>query len=124
MSISNYLAQIWGITITATSLALLIKPKLLERLFKDAENKAVMFFWGIVTLAVGIAMVLMHNLWVPDWRIIITILGWLTLIKGLDLLLLPKRMKKRWSITGNRQWVVIFTFLLISGLVLTYLGFT
>ncbi len=123
MNLSNYLAEIWGITIAVVSLALLIKPKLLERLFAKAENKATMSFWGITTLIIGIAMVLVHNLWVLDWRVVITIMGWLTLIKGLDLLLLPKRMKKRWSKMGNWQWRVIFVFLFLSGLVLAYLGF-
>ncbi len=68
-------------------------------------------------------MVLVHNLWVLDWRIAITILGWLTLFKGLDLLFLPERMQKRWPKMKNWLWLLIFTFLLLNGLVLTYLGF-
>ncbi len=124
MNISNYLAQLWGITIVVVSFVLLIKPILLKRLFADVENGAILFFLGIVTFATGLAMVLVHNLWVPDWRVSITILGWLTLLKGLDLLFLPERMKKRWPIMKNWQWLLIFTILLLSGLVLTYLGFT
>ncbi len=124
MNISNYLSQLWGIIIAVVSLILLIKPKLLERLFAGAKNKRTMFLWGIITLAVGVVMVLVHNIWVLDWRVVITILGWLTLIKGLDLLLLPKRMRKRWSKMENWQWKVIFMFLFLGGLVLTYWGFT
>lgn len=124
MNLSNLLAQLWGITIAVVSFALLIKPKWLEKLLAKAEKKATMSFWGIITLVIGIAMVLTHNVWTLDWRVVITIIGWLTLIKGLDLLLLPKRMRKRWSGMGNRQWRVIFVSLLLSGLVLTYLGFT
>ncbi len=124
MNVSKYLAELWGITITVVSLALLIKPKLLERLFAKAENKATMYFWGIITLVIGIAMVFTHNVWTLDWRVIITIIGWFTLIKGLDLLLLPKRMRKRWSKMGDWQWRAIFIFLLLIGLVLSYLGFT
>ncbi len=120
---SNYLAQLWGITIVAVSLAILAKPKLLEGLFTEAENKVTMFFWGVVTVAVGTAMVFTHNVWTPDWRVVITILGWLTLVKGLDILLLPKRMRKRWARVRNQQWRVIFTLLLLGGLVFIYLGF-
>jgi hypothetical protein len=82
MNLSNYLAELWGITFVAVSLALLIKPKLLERLFAEVENEATMFFWGTVSLVIGIAVVLAHNVWVPDWRVVITILGWLSLIRG------------------------------------------
>ncbi len=124
MNLSNYLAQLWGITIVVVSFVLLIKPKLLEKLFAQAENKATMSFWGITTLVIGIAMVLVHNVWVSDWRVTITILGWLTLLKGLDLLFFPKRMKKRWLETKKRLWIWIFGLLFFSGLVLAYLGFT
>ncbi len=124
MNLSKYLAELWGITIAVVSFVLLIKPKRLGRLFAEVENEAIMFFLGIVTFAIGLAMVLVHNLWVPDWRVAITILGWLTLFKGLDLLFLPERLKKRWPKMKNWLWLLIFTFLLLSGLVLTYLGFS
>jgi len=124
MDISNYLAELWGITIAVVSLALLIKPKRLEKLFAEVENEATMFFWGMVSLVIGIAMVLVHNVWVPNWRVAITILGWLTLVKGLDVLFFPEHMRKRWPKMENRQWVLILALLLFIGLVITYLGFT
>ncbi|MDD5110009.1 MAG: hypothetical protein PHI63_02220 [Patescibacteria group bacterium] len=124
MTLSNYLAELWGITIVVVALTLLIKPKLLKKLFAEVENEATMFFWGVVTFIIGVAMVLAHNVWVPDWRVAITILGWLSMFEGLDVLFLPERMKKRWSKMENWQWVTIFMFLLIVGLILTYLGFT
>lgn len=124
MNISNYLAELWGSTIVVVSFILLVKPRRLERLFAAVKNEAVMFFGGIVTLIIGLAMVLVHNVWVLDWRVSITILGWLTLLKGLDLLFLPERMKKRWPKMKNWQWTVIFGSMLLAGLVLTYLGFT
>lgn len=124
MNLSNYLAELWGITIIVVSFALLIKPKRLEKLFAEVENEATMFFWGIVSLVIGLAMVLIHNVWVFDWRVTITILGWLTLIKGLDVLFLPEHMRKRWPKMGDRQWRLILIFLLFAGFVLTYLGFT
>ena len=124
MNLSNYLAELWGITIVLVSLALLVKPKRLERLFAEAENEVTMFFWGIVSLVIGIAMVLVHNVWVLNWRVVITILGWLSLIKGLDVLFLPGYMRKRWSKMDNQQWLPILFFLLFVGLVITYLGFT
>ncbi len=83
-----------------------------------------MSFLGVVTLVIGLAMVLVHNVWVLDWRVAITILGWLTLLKGFDLLFFPERMKNRWPTMKNWLWVVIFGSMLLVGLVLSYLGFT
>lgn len=123
MSLSNYLAQLWGIIIVVVSFILLFNPKRLRRLFAEAHNESLLFFWGIVTFAIGLVMVLIHNLWVLDWPVCITLLGWLTLVKGLDLLFFPGRMKRRWPKMKNWVWVLIFSLLLLCGLVLTYLGF-
>ena len=124
LNLSNYLAELWGITFAVVSAALVIKPSRLRSLFSKVENEATMFFLGIVTLMTGLAMVLAHNVWVPDWRVVITILGWLTLIKGLDLIFLPERMMKRWPKIADRQWQLIFGSLFILGLALACLGFT
>src|SRR6185295_8531750 len=40
---------------------------------------------------VCLAIVLTHNVWAGDWRILITILGWLAVIGGLFRLLAPQR---------------------------------
>lgn len=124
MNASNYLAELWGITIAVVSLALLINPKRLEKFFTEMENEAIMFLGGTATLVIGIAMVLIHNVWVKDWRVIITLLGWLSILKGADILFLPKRMRKRWAKMEKPQWQLIFTLLLVSGMILTYLGFS
>jgi hypothetical protein len=123
MTISNYLGQLWGITIVVVSFTLLINPDRLDKLVREMENEAAMFFGGIITLIIGVAMVLAHNIWVLDWRLSLTLLGWLSILKGLDILFLPKRMKKRWAKTENKHWRLIFLFLLILGLTLIYFGF-
>lgn len=123
MNLSNYLAELWGITIAVVSIAFLIKPKRLEKLFAEVKNESTISFLGVVTFIIGLAMVLIHNLWVLDWRVSITILGWFTLLKGLNLLFLPERAKKRWPKMKNWQWLLIFFFLFLVGLALSYLGF-
>jgi hypothetical protein len=123
MTISNYLGQLWGITIVVVSFSLLLNPDRLEKLVREMENEAAMFFWGITTLIIGVAMVLAHNIWVLDWRLSLTLIGWLSILKGLNILFLPKPMKNRWANTKNKYWRLIFLFLLILGLTLIYFGF-
>lgn len=124
MTLSHYLAALWGITIVTVSITLLIHPSRLDKLLKETANEADMFYGGIVTFVVGLGMVLVHNLWVADWRVSITLLGWLSILKGLDMLFLPKRMKKRWANTENKYWRFIFLFMSFLGLLLTYLAFS
>ena len=41
-------------------------------------------------MSAGLAVVLTHNVWVADWPVLITILGWLTAIAGAFRLLAPQ----------------------------------
>ena len=50
----------------------------------------VMLTYGMISLAVGVAMVLGHNVWSGGaLPVAVTLVGWLILAKGLLLLLLP-----------------------------------
>ena len=123
--LTNYLAEIWGISIVIISLALLTKEKHLKRLFAKIETEEGLFMWGFISLVIGLAMVLSYNVWDKNWQVVITILGWLALVKGLALLFLPELAKKYAKKIENQQWLPIALVILVFvGLVITYLGFT
>ena len=125
MELVNYLAQVWGISIVVISLALLINEKHLKSLMAKIETDESLFLWGFVSLIIGLAMVLSYNVWSQTWQVIITILGWLALLKGICLLFMPQTMKKWAKSVGYQQWLPVYLVVLIFiGLAITYLGFT
>jgi hypothetical protein len=52
-------------------------------------SRALIFVTGALALVAGLAVVNAHNLWVPDWRVIVTILGWLFILRGVMNLVFP-----------------------------------
>ena len=125
MNLSNYLADIWGISLVVIPLAFLIKEKYLKRLFVEVENEAFMLLLGMASFILGLAMVLSHNIWAKNWTVIITIIGWLTLVKSLALLFFPEYMKKWVKKVENKDWLpIVLVVLIFIGLVITYFGFT
>jgi len=124
MILSNYLAEVWGISLVVVSLALLIKEKHIKRLLASIEAEENFFLWGLISLVIGVAMVLAHNIWVKNWQVVITIFGWLSLIKGLSLLFLPELVKK-WSKKIESAPFLPYALLVavLIGLALTYFGF-
>jgi hypothetical protein len=52
-------------------------------------NRALIFLTGVLALLAGVAIVNVHNVWAPDWRVIITVLGWLLVLRGIMLLVFP-----------------------------------
>ena len=125
MNLLNYLAEVWGIFLVLVPLALLVNQNYLKRLFAEVENEATMFFLSIVSLAIGLAMILAYNVWAKNWQVIITILGWLALIKGIAVLFLPELVKKWVKKIENAPFLpYALMIMVLIGLVITYLGFT
>jgi len=123
--LSNFLAELWGISLVLISLSLIIKDKYIKRIFSAIEDDE-MFCWGIASMVMGVAMVLSHNIWVKNWTVVITIFGWASLAKGLAMIFLPDLVKK-WTKKIESSTAVLSLALLAAlfvGLVLTYLGFT
>ncbi len=125
MELVNYLASVWGISIVIVSLAVLFKPNYLKLTFAGVEKEATMFNWGVISLVLGVATVLAYNVWGSSWQVIITIIGWLALLKGIAILFAPEQIKKWAKKIENAPFLPYAVMvLLLIGLILTYLGFT
>jgi len=125
--LTNYLAELWGFSLLIISLALLIHPKSIDRLWQIAEDEMILFLAGAATLVLGIASVLAYNVWGQNWAVIITILGWLMAIKGAVILFLPEKMMKLCAILKSKSssWISIALLIgVILGCLLIYVGFT
>ncbi len=48
------------------------------------------FLNGTIWLLGGLALVRFHNIWASDWRVLVTIAGWLTLLAGLFRMIFPE----------------------------------
>lgn len=90
MDASLLLARLIGPLFLAAGAGLLLNPahyhKMLHRFLTDA---ALYYFSGALALTIGVAILLFHNLWVADWRVAITVIAWLSVLKGLVRLLFP-----------------------------------
>jgi hypothetical protein len=53
------------------------------------SSRALIFVTGVLALLAGVAIVNAHNQWVPDWRVIVTVLGWLLVLRGIMNLVFP-----------------------------------
>ena len=52
-------------------------PEAYLSVLREINNQSATLILGMFALLAGLAIVNTHNLWVSDWRVIITILGWL-----------------------------------------------
>jgi glucose uptake protein GlcU len=74
---------------------LFIVTRQLGKTIEMTDDKAFVISTGYITLLMGLVTVILHNVWVPDWRVVITLLGWFTLIKGIMKVGFPEHIHKQ-----------------------------
>jgi len=130
MDTSILLAKMIGPVFLVVAVGALISPthyfsSMISQFF---DNAALLYLSGTLAFVVGMAIILHHNLWVADWRVAITLIGWLSLIKGATLIVCPKlgaRLSDRFAESGPAVKTATATaiLILILGAWLAFQGF-
>jgi hypothetical protein len=93
MATSVFIARLIGPVMLVVGIAVFLN----QRAFRDmAEeflaSRALLFLSGLLVMPMGLAIVLVHNIWTADWRVLITLFGWVNTIGGAVRLLAPDRV--------------------------------
>jgi hypothetical protein len=91
------------------------------------HNQPLLLILGVFTLLAGLAMVLVHNVWSGGaLPVVVTLIGWSTLIKGLLFLFLSPDAEANFFLGGLHYGQLFYpyvAFSLVLGAYLTYAGF-
>jgi hypothetical protein len=113
MEISMYLARFWGSLFIILGLSSVL-AKFLGRVIEYTEDKSITISTGYITFLLGLITVTLHSVWVTDWRVAVTILGWVTLLKGIEKIALPDRVNKKAQMFKGGQLLWGFVIFLIG----------
>jgi hypothetical protein len=92
MTTSIFLARLIGPFALALGLALVFQGTGFRAFASEfMASPALIFLSGVITLPAGLAIVLTHNVWTPDWRVVITIVGWLAVVTGAIRMIVPQQ---------------------------------
>lgn len=126
MGSSTLLARLMGPYIILIGVSLMLNRKIFRQIMEDfPKNPSLIFVTGLLTFVAGLTTVLFHNIWALDWRMIITVFGWLILIKGIMLVAFPSTLLKTTKIySGNIKLVLIpWGVMILIGIFLTIKGY-
>lgn len=91
MERSLFLARLLGPTFVAIAVGMLVNLGMYQTMIAEALHPGIVFYLsGLLSLFAGLAIVNLHNRWQADWRVIITVLGWLMTIGGIIRIVLPQ----------------------------------
>ena len=126
MATSIFLARLIGPVCLVIGVALLVNGEgFRAMLFEFIDSPALIFLSGILTMVAGLAIVVTHNLWVPDWRVLITVIGWLGTIGGAIRIVVPQQTIElgRTMLTNIYTLPIVMGFYFVIGALLTYFGY-
>ena len=84
------LAAIIGPVYLLFGLSFLLYAKQWQKVFAEfAKNHFLMLYGMFIALVLGLIIINMYNVWAWDLYVIITVTGWLALLKGVFYLLAP-----------------------------------
>ena len=109
-----------GVVLLVFGLSYLINAQFWAESFKSLLNQpALAFPLFLLVLICGLLILLGHNLWVADWRVIVTVVGWAAVIKSIAVLLFPKLL----TVYANWPTQTMKRFVLLGGTLWSVFGF-
>ena len=126
MQRSIYLAKLIGPIMLVAGLGMLLNGAAYRAVVAQfLQSYALIYLSGVAGMLIGLALVHAHNEWRADWRVIITLLGWLSLIGGIFRTLVPQEVAAIGSgLFTNAVTLMIAGFVvLVLGGVLSYFGY-
>lgn len=92
MDITLFLAQIMGVYFLVVGVGALLNPARMKRAIQEARRSYLLpYFDGAIALVVGLLVVLSHNLWDGLLETLVSLIGWVAVIEGVLMMLLPQK---------------------------------
>jgi hypothetical protein len=118
MQTSRYLAKLIGPVFVAIGIGMLVNAPHYRLMGEEfLHSYALIYLSGLLALPVGLAIVLAHNVWKSDWRVVITVLGWLAVIGGVIRIVAPQAV----AVIGSAMFGSLL-LPVIAGIVVLVIG--
>ncbi|MGD0421754.1 MAG: hypothetical protein ABSA68_19605 [Xanthobacteraceae bacterium] len=124
-TLTVFLARLIGLSTILIVIAFLVRGS--ATIDATVADAPVMLVYAIISLAVGVAMILGHNVWSGGaLPVVVTLVGWLILAKGLLLLFLTPEALFRFyqQMQYGEHYYFFLAPAFVIGLYLTWAGFT
>ena len=120
MTSSKQIAALAGPTLVAMLVSEF--PAVQPHLY-DNQIPPVVYLSGVLMFVAGLAIVRVHNFWVRNWTVLVTLTGWFFLVLGLVRMFAASQYNQAAKSTGSAVFMALEGILLVVALVLTYQGY-
>ena len=124
MNTSIFLAKLLGPPLLIVGIGILInRAYYLAMTRQFVGSSPLMYLGAVVGMVAGLAIVLVHNVWAADWRVLITLLGWIHVIRGAATVIFPQKAADFAARVTRRGFLIASAVPLILGSVFVFFGY-
>jgi len=126
MELTLLLTKILGAYMLVAGLSGLFYPDRMQKALAEMSKSYLLpYFDGALALIIGLLVVLHHNVWNSTSEIIVSLFGWVAIVEGLALMLLPHSfMAGVAKMFSSKQTAMGWSIIaLLLGAYLAYVGF-
>ncbi|HSX14050.1 MAG TPA: hypothetical protein VLE96_06510 [Chlamydiales bacterium] len=126
MFLSIIFAQIIGFYFVLVSIGTLIHQQRYRKVTQEFYGThSLVAISENLSLLFGIIILVTHHVWVLNWPIFITIIGWILVIRGLMAVFFPVLFMKYSKFLMDKKGFIFMAWLsLVVGIILLWIGFT
>ena len=120
------IARLVGPLFVVIGLGVLINARFYEGAIVEAvHSPTLVYLSGVASLLAGLAIVNAYRAWTADWRVIVTILGWLCVIGGIVRIVFPGIVTALATsvYSGSTVLLIAGAIVLIVGAYLSFEGY-
>lgn len=125
MNTTLFLAQIYGPILLCMGLGIFISKNYYRKIYRDLEKDVLaVFLFGMIGMAIGIVQIRFHNVWNTIPQILISIIGWGFLLKGILFTVWPRQVDKAGDYWASKHLIPLSgTLLLLIGAYLSWFAY-
>lgn len=119
------IAKFVGPVILAVGVGIFLSRNYYIKVYRNLENETLaVLMGGISILVAGIAIVLNHNMWDSFAAGLISFLGWMSVLKGVLLIMMPKTVDMFGDMVANSKFFSVTAVLAtVCGVYVTYIAY-
>jgi hypothetical protein len=126
MAAAVWIARLVGPVFVAIGLGILLNADFYAGAIVEAvHSPTLVYLSGVASLLAGLAIVNAYGTWSADWRVVVTIVGWLCIVGGIVRIVLPgvvgSLATKLYS--GPIELAIIGVIVLIVGAFLSFTSY-
>lgn len=118
MDTSLFLFKFWGWYCVIFFFILCFNPKRIKQIIEDIQDEKFTILISFLAIIIGLLNILFHNVWEANIRLVVTLFGWLALLKGIMLLTFPRTMTKGITKMNIKFVQAMYFFVFLIGVLL------